>query len=77
MSPIIRFNKIYSMPIYKQLKYRLAINNDFITPLYDRDNEHYIYTGTIGNLLPVSIFTEGKYIQAVHRPDISPNFIVS
>lgn len=39
------------------LEYMAAINNDFISPLYDGDTTKYIYTGTAGKILPCfSIF---------------------
>ncbi|KEK21611.1 M20/M25/M40 family metallo-hydrolase [Bacillus gaemokensis] len=61
----------------KQLQYRLAINNDFITPLYDGDNGRYIYTGTAGKLLPCFYI----YGREVHVGDtlsgIDPNFIAA
>ncbi|MEI4832580.1 M20/M25/M40 family metallo-hydrolase [Bacillus sp. FJAT-53711] len=61
----------------KQLHYHLAINNDFITPLYDGDNQRYIYTGTAGKLLPCFYI----YGREVHVGDtlsgIDPNFIAA
>ncbi|MEY8351626.1 M20/M25/M40 family metallo-hydrolase [Bacillus cereus] len=61
----------------KQLQYRLAINNDFITPLYDGDHKRYIYTGTAGKLLPCFYI----YGREVHVGDtlsgIDPNFIAA
>ncbi|CAH2466043.1 hypothetical protein IIQ_04500 [Bacillus cereus VD118] len=61
----------------KQLQYRLAINNDFITPLYDGDTQRYIYTGTAGKLLPRFYI----YGREVHVGDtlsgIDPNFIAT
>lgn len=61
----------------KQLQYRLAINNDFITPLYDGDTKRYIYTGTAGKLLPCFYI----YGREVHVGDtlsgIDPNLIAA
>lgn len=34
------------------LNYYMAINNDYICPLYPSDPHHYIYTGAVGKLLP-------------------------
>lgn len=34
------------------LNYVAAINNDYTTPLYPGDPNHYVYTGTVGKLLP-------------------------
>ncbi|OOQ91931.1 hypothetical protein BW898_26615 [Bacillus cereus] len=61
----------------KQLQYRLAINNDFITLLYDGDTQRYIYTGTASKLLPCFHI----YGREVHVGDtlsgINPNFIAA
>lgn len=61
----------------KKLEYVAAINNDFITPLFDGDDTKYIYTGTAGKLLP-SFHIYGR---EVHVGDtlsgIDPNFIAS
>ncbi|MBV4419284.1 M20/M25/M40 family metallo-hydrolase [Clostridium tyrobutyricum] len=34
------------------LDYKLAINNDYICPLYPGDNKKYVYTGAVGKILP-------------------------
>lgn len=61
----------------KHLEYVLAINTDFITPLYDGDHHRYIYTGAAGKLLPC-FYIYGK---EVHVGDtlagIDPNFIAA
>lgn len=36
----------------EQLNYVLAINNDFITPIAPGDATRYVYTGSVGKLLP-------------------------
>lgn len=41
------------------LEYKLAINNDFICPLFPEDDVVTIYTGTVGKLLP-SFYIQGK-----------------
>lgn len=41
------------------LDYILAINNDFICPLYEGDETYTIYTGTVGKLLPC-FYIQGK-----------------
>lgn len=41
------------------LTYKLAINNDFICPLYPGDEIKTIYTGTVGKLLPC-FYIQGK-----------------
>jgi len=49
---------IESLPFLETLKkeqgldYRIAINNDFISPLYPEDKKKYIYLGAVGKLLP-------------------------
>ncbi len=35
------------------LQYKLAINNDFICPMYAGDTARYVYTGAVGKLLPM------------------------
>lgn len=61
----------------QQLNYVLAINNDFITPLYDGDEQRYIYTGTAGKILPCFHI----YGREVHVGDtlsgIDPNFVAA
>lgn len=42
-----------------RLQYILAINNDYICPMYKGDNTRYIYTGVVGKLLP-SFYFVGK-----------------
>lgn len=47
-----------SLPFLKELKekekleYLVAINNDYIAPLYKGDTKKYIYLGAVGKLLP-------------------------
>lgn len=41
------------------LKYNLAINNDYICPLYPGDNTKYVYTGAVGKVLP-SFYVVGQ-----------------
>lgn len=36
----------------KNFDYVMAINNDYICPLYENDRKKYIYTGAVGKLLP-------------------------
>ncbi|AVM06958.1 M20 family metallopeptidase [Bacillus velezensis] len=61
----------------KHLRYLAAINNDFITPLYEGDTTRYIYTGAAGKLLPCFAI----YGREVHVGDtlsgIDPNLIAS
>lgn len=59
------------------LEYVVAINDDFITPLYDGDPHRYIYTGAAGKLLP-SFYIYGR---EAHVGDtlssIDPNYIAA
>lgn len=41
------------------LEFTMAINNDYICPLYPGDNNRYIYMGTVGKLLPC-FYIQGK-----------------
>ena len=41
------------------LEYLLAINNDYICPLYPDDPKRYVYTGSVGKLLPC-FYIQGK-----------------
>lgn len=43
----------------EHLRYALAINNDYICPLYPDDTTKYIYTGAVGKLLPC-FYIQGK-----------------
>ena len=43
----------------EKFHYILAINNDYTCPLYEGDNNHYIYTGAVGKLLPC-FYIQGK-----------------
>lgn len=43
----------------KHFKFIMAINNDYICPLYEGDNKKYIYTGAAGKLLPC-FYIQGK-----------------
>ncbi len=56
---------IEALDVFEELKrtygltYKLAINNDFICPLYPGDTMKTIYTGTVGKLLPC-FYIQGK-----------------
>ncbi len=41
------------------LKYLFAINNDYICPMYPNDTTRYIYTGSVGKVLPC-FYIQGK-----------------
>ena len=50
---------IEELPLLRKLQeqhnlaFRLAINNDFIYPMYAGDTTRYVYTGAVGKLLPM------------------------
>ena len=50
---------IEELPLLRKLQeqhnltFRLAINNDFICPMYAGDTTRYVYTGAVGKLLPM------------------------
>lgn len=50
---------IEELPLLQQIRqehdlhFRLAINNDFICPMYAGDTTRYVYTGAVGKLLPM------------------------
>lgn len=50
---------LYELKEKHDLNYQLAINNDFTCPMYKDDPNHYIYTGTVGKLLPC-FYIQGK-----------------
>ncbi len=56
---------IEALEVFRELRekegfvYRLAINNDYICPLYKGDTRRYIYTGTVGKILPC-FYIQGK-----------------
>lgn len=43
---------IEELGVKENLEYVLAINNDYICPLYPGDDTRYIYAGAVGKLLP-------------------------
>ncbi|MBM7703466.1 M20/M25/M40 family metallo-hydrolase [Metabacillus iocasae] len=56
---IASLTELKRLQVEKQLDYIVAINTDFITPLYDGDTKRYIYTGAAGKLLP-SFYIYGR-----------------
>lgn len=50
---------IEELPVLRELQkqhdlnFKLAINNDFICPMYAGDTTRYVYTGAVGKLLPM------------------------
>lgn len=51
--------EINRIKVEKNLDYVVAINTDFITPMYENDPHRYIYTGSAGKLLP-SFYIYGR-----------------
>ncbi|OOM77529.1 succinyl-diaminopimelate desuccinylase [Clostridium puniceum] len=43
----------------ENLNYLIAINNDYICPLYPGDTKKYVYTGAVGKILPC-FYIQGK-----------------
>ncbi|HOO28260.1 MAG TPA: M20/M25/M40 family metallo-hydrolase [Lachnospiraceae bacterium] len=43
----------------EKLNYLMAINNDYICPLYPGDTNRYVYTGAVGKILPC-FYIQGK-----------------
>lgn len=43
---------LYDLREKYNLRYELAINNDYTCPMYPGDTHNYIYTGVVGKLLP-------------------------
>lgn len=43
----------------EKLNYLFAINNDYICPLYPGDTKRYVYTGSVGKILPC-FYIQGK-----------------
>ncbi len=57
------------------LNYVSAINDDFITPLYEGDSHRYIYTGAAGKILP-SFYIYGRESHVGDTlSSLDPNFI--
>ncbi|WP_035351660.1 M20/M25/M40 family metallo-hydrolase [Fictibacillus gelatini] len=70
-------SELKRLSVQENLEFVAAINDDFITPLYEGDVTRYIYTGAAGKLLPCFYI----YGREVHVGDtltgIDPNVIAS
>ncbi|MBB4823319.1 arginine utilization protein RocB [Sporosarcina luteola] len=70
-------SELNRLQAYYGYEFVMAINTDFITPLYDEDPHRYIYTGAAGKILPCFHI----YGKEVHVGDtlsgIDPNFIAA
>lgn len=65
------------LKVKEQFRYLAAINADFVTPLYEGDENRYIFKGTVGKLLP-SFFIVGTETHAGSPFDgLDPNFLAS
>ncbi|GIM27596.1 peptidase M20 [Clostridium polyendosporum] len=59
------------------LEYALTINNDFTSPLYEGDNNKYVYVGAAGKLLPCFfIFGKETHVGQCFE-GLDPNLIAS
>jgi arginine utilization protein RocB len=74
---------IESLPFLKTLKqkygleYRLAINTDYISPLYIGDTKKYIYLGAVGKLLPCFYIVGKETHVGQCFEGLDPNMIAS
>lgn len=59
------------------LEYTLAINNDYICPLYPGDNTKYIYTGVVGKVLPCFYIVGKETHVGQCFEGLNPNLIAS
>jgi arginine utilization protein RocB len=72
-----------SLKVLNQLKaeqdfeYIAAINADFVAPLYEGDENRYIYTGSVGKLLPTFFVTGVQTHVGAAFEGIDPNFIAA
>lgn len=57
--------------------YIAAINADFVSPLYEGDENRYIYKGTVGKLLPSFFITGAETHVGSCFEGIDPNFIAA
>lgn len=53
------------------------INSDFVTPLYEGDENRYIYKGTVGKLLPSFFITGAETHVGSSFEGLDPNFIAA
>lgn len=61
----------------KKLEYVVAINNDYITDMFPNDTNKYIYTGSVGKLLPCFYVTGKETHVGQCFEGLNPNIIVS
>lgn len=57
--------------------YVAAINADFVAPLYEGDPHRYIYTGSVGKLLPTFFVTGTQTHVGAAFEGIDPNYLIS
>ncbi|KAB2328542.1 M20/M25/M40 family metallo-hydrolase [Cytobacillus depressus] len=53
------------------------INSDFVTPLYDGDENRYIYKGTVGKLLPSFFITGAETHVGSAFEGLDPNYLAA
>jgi arginine utilization protein RocB len=74
---------IESLKILKKLKakegleYKVAINNDVVSPLYQGDKKKYIYLGAVGKLLPCFYIVGKETHVGQCYEGLDPNFIAA
>ncbi|USG64201.1 M20/M25/M40 family metallo-hydrolase [Brevibacillus ruminantium] len=59
------------------LEYIALINSDFVAPLYEGDENRYIYKGTIGKLLPSFFITGAETHVGSCFEGLDPNFLAA
>ncbi|GAE33243.1 M20/M25/M40 family metallo-hydrolase [Halalkalibacter akibai] len=60
-----------------QFDYVAAINADFVSPLYQGDENRYIYKGTVGKLLPSFFITGAETHVGSCFEGLDPNFLAA
>lgn len=72
-----------ALKVLKELKkdhgfdYAAAINADFVAPLFEGDDNRYIYTGSVGKLLPTFFITGVQTHVGAAFEGIDPNFLAA
>lgn len=57
--------------------YAAAINADFVSPLYEGDDNRYIYKGTVGKLLPSFFITGAETHVGAPFEGLDPNYLAA
>nr|WP_289037638.1 M20/M25/M40 family metallo-hydrolase [uncultured Allobacillus sp.] len=61
----------------QEFEYVAAINADFVSPLYEGDENRYIYKGTVGKLLPSFFITGHESHVGAAFEGLDPNFLAA